>query len=470
MNKKSVLLVQPNYQRVNSKKNNIDNSTGAHPPLGLLYLAAILRENGFTPKIVDANLNRFTPDKIVEMADNFDIAGVSVFNQGYDFAVKLAKLLRKGVLKVCGGPFASGYVDEMLEQGFDIVVRGEGEFSFRSICRGHELEDIPGISWKKGTEIIHNKNDDFIDVNKIPFPARDLLPHGGTRWPYASAGTRVFPWAPIITSRGCPYACYYCSKAIHGFKFRMRDPESVIEEIIDLVERFGVREVHFVDDTFNFDVNRAIRICELIIESGKKISLRFAGGLRVDKITPELAKKLKQAGTSDVAFGIESGSQRVLDSIPKKITLDQIRQGVKNIQKEGMYTRGLFMLGLLADTEETMQQTIDFAKELNTDVASFSIATPYPGSKFYQMVKENGKLLINNWSDFGQTYGKLYYEYPGAPPPELVKKMFRKAYKDFYFRPGYNLRQIIKKRNFTDWKIAIRVGKDLLRNVFLRGK
>lgn len=462
--KLKILLVQPNYQNPSVSKGKIDNITGVHPPIGLMYLAAVLKRHGFSPEILDANLHRARVEAIIEKANRFDIVGVSVLNQGHDFAVKLVQHLKPQILKVCGGPHATGYYESLLNDGFDVVVLGEGETSFLAICQGTPLEQISGIAFKGENGLMVQPSNAFLDVNILPPPARELLPNGGTIWPYASAGTTRFPWAPIVTSRGCPFHCYYCNKTIHGHRFRARRPEDVVDEMAHLVRSFGVREFDIVDDVFNLDMARAIRICDLIIARDLNITMRFGNGIRADRISAELAKKLKRAGTSYVAFGLESGNQQVLNSIPKKITLDQIRCGVARIQAQGMHTTGLFMLGLLEDTEESMHQTIDFAKALNLDIAYFSIATPYPGTRFYDLVKERGKLLVSDWKDFNHSYGQVFYEYPGAPSKELVLKMFRKAYRSFYFRPGYMLTQISKSRSINDWRVVTRGAKDLCRN------
>lgn len=465
-----VLLVQPNYQKENAGPNKIDNIVGVHPPLGLLYLAAVLREESCSVQIADANVRRARAKDILPEASLYDVVGVSVLNQGHDFALSLAGGLPEGILKVCGGPHATGYAETMLQGGYDVVVRGEGEEALRQICKGLPLNDIPGIVFRNGNGFVRTAGPARLDVARIPLPARDLLPHGGTRWPYASAGTRMFPWAPVFTSRGCPFRCYYCNKTIHGHAFRPRPAEDVVNEMVILVEQYGVREFDIVDDVFNLDIGRAIRICDLIRRSGLRISMRFGNGIRADRVTPELARKLRAAGTHYVAFGLESGSQRVLDAIPKNITLTQVRRGVRLIQEQGIHTTGLFMLGLMEDDLTSMEQTIAFACSLNLDIAYFSIATPYPGSRFYEMVRERGRLLAEDWKDFNHSYGRMLYRYPGAPSPDLVHTMFRRAYRSFYFRPGYLARQALKRRNANDWTVTARGLRDLMRNLFVRGK
>jgi radical SAM superfamily enzyme YgiQ (UPF0313 family) len=468
MNSPRVLLIQPNYQR-NANADSIDNIVGVHPPLGLLYIAAVLRQAGLRPEILDANLKRLSPTETAGAAVGYDIVGVSVLNQAHDQAIEIARRLPPTVTKICGGPHATAYPEAMLKGGFDAVVRGEGEIATLRIAQGDALGVIPSLTWKRDGNVVHNPAGDPVDVASLPFPARDLLEGGGTRWPYASAGTQAFPWAPVLTSRGCPFACYYCNKSIHGFRFRSRPAQDVVGEIVDLVERYGVREIDIVDDIFNWDVGRAIAICDGIVSSGVKIRMRFGNGIRADRITPELAKKLKAAGVCYVAFGLESGAQEILDSIPKRITLDEVRAGVRMIQDVGIHTTGLFMLGLLHDNAETMQKTIDFARELRLDLAYFSLATPYPGTEFFDIISKEGRLVGNRWEDFNHSYGRLLYEHPDAPSRDLAQAYFRKAYRQFYLRPGYVLRQMLRYRTREEMRVMVRGVRDLARNLFLRG-
>lgn len=462
MSTKKVLLVQPNY--IEQRK------TGAwkvNPPLGLAYLAAVLEKNNIEVKILDANAENLTPEEVAKRVSEYDIIGVSLMAPAYKYSIQLSKQPElKNKLKVAGGPHATGYPEELLKDSdFDIVVIGEGEIPFLNIVQGKPLKQVNCIAYKENGNIIKTDLMKPPDPNTIPFPARHLLISNGVDKPYLSAATQITPWSPIFTSRGCPYNCVYCNKKIFGLGFRARSPENVIEEIELLVKKYGVKEINFYDDCFNFDLDRAEKILDMIIERNLKISLRMTNGIRVDKITKRFLEKLKKAGCVYVAYGIESGNQDVLDKIPKGITLDQVRNAVKLTKEVGLKVCGFFILGLLGDTKETMQQTIDFAKELKVDVASFNIMTPYPGTRLYDLVKKEGKFLTSDWGTFHHTSGKMCFIHPDIAPPEVVEEMYKKAIKEFYFRPSYMIKQLFKIRSYGEFVVMLRGIKGIFNSI-----
>ena len=452
------LLVQPNY--------NVARKTGVwmvNPPLGLTYLAAVLRQNNFEVEILDANAINLTVRQVAKKAEDYDVVGVSMMTPAHKFGVSLAKELPRKILKVAGGPHATGNAEELLKEGFDIIIRGEGEYTFLELLQNKDKRKIKGISYKKNKRIIHNPLRPFLDPNTLPLPARDLLPSNGVDVPYLSAATLYRPGSPVFTSRGCPWDCYFCNKKIFGRSFRPLTPENVIKEIKFLVEKYGVKEIDFYDDNWNHDLERAEKILDLIIKENLDIHLRCSNGMRVDRITEKFVKKFKRAGGEWISLGIESGNQKVLDKIPKHITLDQVRKAVKIIKNNDIIVTGFFMLGLIGDTRETMQDTIDFAKELNVDVAQFTIATPYPGTRMYDMICEDGEVMLKGWDTFHHTAGKMLYKYPETADPEVVEEMYKKAHREYYFRPEYIFRQLIKLKTKEHLNFMLRGLKTILR-------
>ena len=419
---------------------------GINPPLGLAYIAAVLEKENIEVDILDANILNLSPEQVVDHAKEkkADIVGISILTPAHNYSIKVAKLLPSKMISVAGGPHAGGLTDEILKEGFDVAIRGEGEYPLLELAQRKDLKEIKGLSYKKDNDIFHNESRAFLDPNALPLPARHLIIKNGVDRPYSSEGTRYFPWSPIFSARGCPYNCYYCNKLTFGTCFRPRTPEDVLSEIIELVSRYKVKELDFYDDCFNFDMERAEKILDLIISEKLKVYIRFSNGLRADKIDDNLLNKMKLAGCGYIAYGIESGSQKILDQIPKAIKLETVRKAVSLTKKHGITTMGFFMLGLLGDTEETMQQTIDFAKGLDLDSALFSITAPYPGTKMWQLIKQHGRILLNDWDDFFNTSGKMIYEYPDTATPSVVEAMYRKAIREFYFRPKYIFRQIPK--------------------------
>ena len=237
----------------------------------------------------------------------------------------------------------------------------------------------------------------------------------------------------------------------------------MLSELRYLKDKLHVREIDVYDDSFNFDLRRAEEILDLIIAEGLDLTFRFSNGLRADRITEDLVAKMKAAGTDYVAFGIESGDQDVLNKIPKGVTLDMIRSAVSLTKRAGITVTGFFMLGLVGDTKETMRKTIDFAKELDLDVASFGITTPYPGTGLWEMVMKDGQLLTSNLDELFHTSGRMLYKLPGTASPEEVEEAYRRAHKDFYFRTTYILRQLSRARSYRQIQVMAKGVKAVLK-------
>jgi radical SAM superfamily enzyme YgiQ (UPF0313 family) len=460
-----VLLVQSNYL--------VSRKSGAwlvNPPLGLAYIAAVLEEKGFKPEILDANVKNWSPEQVAEYAKGYDIVGISVLTPAERWASNVARLLPKKTLKVAGGPHSTGYPEDLVKKGFDISVIGEGEYTFLEIAEGKDLSKIEGICYNDDDNIITNPLRKPIDPNELPLPSRHLLINNGVDLPYISAGTKYRPWSPIFTSRGCPFDCNYCMKKVFGYQFRPRTPENVMKEIRFLVNELKIKELAIYDDTFNFDLDRAEKILDMIIAENIKVHIRFTNGIRADKVNENFLMKLKKAGCNYVAYGIESGNQEVLNKIPKCITLDQIREAVKLTKEVGIPVSGFFMFGLFGDTKETMQQTINFAKEVDLDMAAWNLATPYPGTKMFEEIKKNGKFLfdLNDWHNIQHTSGRMMFTHPDVASLKEVEDAYARAYKEFYLRPRYIIKQIIKIRSWTQFVGTLKGVVAIMKAIFRR--
>jgi len=456
-----VLLVQPNYR--------LQRETGQpweiNPPLGLCYIASVLEQNKIPVKIIEANALNLSVEDVVREAKGYDVVGISFMTPAHNFAVRVAKSLDKSVLKIAGGPQPTGIPEEVLKDGFDVVVRGEGEKTILEIAQSVPLKDVLGISYKEDGQIFHNNLRPLMsneEVDQLPLPARHLLPSNGVNIPYRSAATKWLPWSPIFSTRGCAYNCYFCHK-MFGYKTRFRDPEKVVNEMAYLKEKYGVKEIDFYDDCFNADLNFAHKVMDSIIAKNLKLHLRFSNGIRINNIDSDILRKFKQAGVDWISFGIESGNQEILNKIPKAITLDQIRQAVKLTKDVGITVCGFMILGLIGDTKETMQQTIDFAKELDLDMAVFGMLTPYPGSRVWEEIKKNGELLIKSWDDFHHTTARMTFRHPDVAPPEIVEEMYKKAHREFYMRPKYILKRASTINNVQDIRFMFRGLRSILR-------
>jgi len=420
-----------------------------YPPLGLAYLAAALKRKPNPPDItiIDANAERLsareTADRILEAGT--DLLGFTVTSPLVYSTLEIIDIVksRRDIPIIVGGPHPTIMAEHMLQNNkIDCVARGEGE---ETICEYYDyltgslpIEGIKGISFKGAAGVIHNPDRPLIcDLDSLPLPAWELFP---LKKYHSIAGKAGFS-LPVITSRGCPYDCVFCYKGIFGRTYRARDPEKILQELNYLVRNFKIDEFTVLDDNFALDEKRAIKICDEITKSGLNKPWRISNGIAAKSVSSGLFPKLKEAGCYQVAMGVESGSQRILDSIKKGVTLEQIRSVAKAVKDAGLETIAFFMIGNLGEDEKAMDETINFAIELDPDFAQFTIATPYPGTRMRQLILDEGKLLSDNWQDYASYGGLAVFEH-GSLTPELMERKYKEAYRRFYLRPRYILRRL----------------------------
>jgi anaerobic magnesium-protoporphyrin IX monomethyl ester cyclase len=444
-----VLLIQPNYRRIYAyaKKKEI---TPIFPPLGLAYIAAVLKKNNIEVKILEANalnLNHFQIKNKIESYSP-DIVGITSTTSLIEEAHQIALLCKKEIKVIIGGIHASSMPQETLEkfERFDFLIRGEGEFAMLEFVQGKNISKIKGLSYRKNEKIIHNSERELNDkLDELPFPARELLPMGK----YFSAGSKQNPSDYILSSRGCPYQCLFCADhLVHGRKFRFRSPENIILEV-EKIYKNGARDWDFVDDNFTLITERVEKFCDLMIKKGlnKKMSWRCSNGIRVDRINLGLLKKMKMAGCYMVSLGIESGNEKILDKMKKNIDLEKVRKAVKWCKEAGIETRGLFMFGNFGEDEKTMQDTINFAKSLDLDTATFHITIPFPNTDYWNIIKKEGEIYPKNYRDY-IAYGNVIFKH-GELDEKTLLKMQKKAYREFYFRPKIVLNAL---KSINSWK------------------
>ena len=439
MNKK-ILLIRPAPE----KEQFGDES---FLPLGLGYIAAILRKNNFDVKVFDLLIDKKSDDEVLNFIKYFlpSIIGFSAVTPVVNSAYRLAEKIKKtfpDIFLIIGGPHASALPEEPLNNFFDFVIIGEGENTIIDLLNNlNNPEKVKGIAYKQNGNMQITEPREFITaLDDLPFPARDLFPELKLYRGQEALGSRV-PVGSILTSRGCPFSCTFCFKAIFGNKFRARSPENILLEWIHLIKDYKVKEIAIVDDSFTTDVNRVIKFCDLLIKEKLKVRWSCPNGIRIDIGDIDMLKKMKEAGCYRVALGIESGNQEVLDKIGKRIKIEQIIKMVENCKRVGIKTMGFYMLGNPGEDEKTMQQTIDFAKKLRTDYAQFLLPIPYPRTKMYEEIKKNGKIFITDWSQYGQYEGSACFSYKNITP-ELLKAMLKKANKEYYFNFRYLIKQL----------------------------
>lgn len=418
-------------------------------PLGLAYIAAVLEKKGFTVAVLDCNVQK---EDLKKKLKTIQIAGIFTLTPNIYNAWRLAKKIKeydKKILVVLGGPHVSSLPEESLEQkDVDLVVRGEGEETILEICQTWPKKDfsrVKGLSYKKDKKIIHNSDRPFIkNLDSLPFPAWHLFPYkqyGPTRPTWIDKSKIVS--GTMITSRGCPYQCVFCFKAVHGYAYRFRSPENVIAELKWLKEKYSIDFIEFQDDAFNVLPERALKICQLMVKEKLNIKWSIPNGIsRVDNISKDFLWWAKKAGCVDIWFAIESGSQKVLDKvIGKKTTLKQIERAIKLAKEAGFPVGGFVCFGNPGETKKDMEKTIEFVCRLPLDRCQFTIVTPFPGSKLFFEMERKGKLLTHNWNDYGPFENKVYIN-DKITRPEIVRAIYRKAFRKFYLRPKYILKAI----------------------------
>jgi radical SAM superfamily enzyme YgiQ (UPF0313 family) len=427
-------------------------------PMGIAYLAAVASKAGYEISVIDANAEELTTEEVLKRINSVgsDIVAVSSVTaqiyRGWEI-LKALKGYRPEVTTVIGGVHPTSLPDESLAHHFiDFVVRGEAEETFpellNALDKRKSWKDIAGISYRMDQRIVHNPLRSLIEnLDRIPFPARHLFPFPRL---YASPFMVRPRYATMITSRGCPGGCIFCNKNIFGFSFRMRSPENVVAEIEYLKNEFRIEEFHMADDCFSWDAERVKGICQLLLE--KKLDIKWAcsNGIRVDTVNPDLLKLMKKSGCYRISFGVESGSQDILKKIGKRISLKEIEEAFRMAQEAGMITVALFMLGNAGENRQTMEKTISFSNRILTDYAQFTIATPFPGTPFFRLVEKNGRFLSRDWAQFG-VFSEPLFELDGLTR-ELMLRLYKQAYREFYFRPRQILFILYKRMRYLNMK------------------
>ncbi|MDR2699234.1 MAG: B12-binding domain-containing radical SAM protein [Nitrososphaerota archaeon] len=412
-----------------------------HPPfipLGIGYLAAVLERAGYQVDVIDCQAMKLTYDQFKEelAKRNPDVVGMSattlIYKSGGECA-KIAKEVNPKIVTLLGGSHVSFWDENALKEypELDIVVRKEGEVTLLELMErieaGKPYYDVVGTTCRNGDEIVKNPDRPYIqDLDSLPFPAHHLFPLDYLN----KFGVVIFP---VYTSRGCTFWCNFCSAVrMFGRGYRMRSPKNVVDELEHLVKDFGAQQFTFYDDAFSVDQNRVREICTLIQERGLKI--KWDCETRVDMVDRELLQTMKDAGCIAVWFGVEAGSQMVIDAMGKGYKLETIKNSFKTAQDIGLMTVASVVLGFPEETPETLRETTKFIEELNPDDVGYYIATPYPGTPMYELVTQKGWLKIADFNRYDTATPIFETPYISS---EQLKDMREKAFQSFYIRPSY---------------------------------
>lgn len=387
----TVTLVYPYFQPAN------DNSIFRFPPLGLGYIAAYLKTQGISVQLVDCTYMNRTEALEKIRRSRPRIVGIQAVFSLKEEALRMAELLRNDCeLLVVGGPLPTSNPEDFLPP-FDVVVIGEGEQTMcelaNAVQEGTSLARIRGIAFKEEGRTILTAHRDFIDnLDSIPFPARELLDNQA----YKNYYSKRFGYTTtsIITSRGCPFDCDFCSRPIFGNSFRSRTASNIADEV-EQVRKLGYERVWFADDCFTLDRKRLLAVCNELIH--KRVNVGWECLSRVDTVDSEVAEKMKKAGCLRVFFGIESGNDTILEVMKKHVTTRQAEEAVRIFKKVGIQVGAFFILGYPGENERTVLDTVRFASSLPLDYLSFTFPYPIPGTPLFDKVEN--KLTSKDWKE-----------------------------------------------------------------------
>jgi anaerobic magnesium-protoporphyrin IX monomethyl ester cyclase len=432
------------------------------PPLGLLYIASVLEAQGHQLAVQD-----FAVDGRVEKFDfsPWDAVGITTDTCRAEQAYGIARRAKDaGALVVMGGPHTHYCEEEALAPGHvDYVVHGEGEETMAELLAavgsGADPRQVPGLSWAEKTlsngevEIRRSgRRAPVDDLSALPFPSRHLL----RLHAYDKARVWGRSTATISTSRGCPSNCHFCSVPdFVGRRLRFRTLENVMREIDEIYHRHGYRALAFMDDNFTVNPQWASGIAEAIIERGYDLNLWLFS--RPDTIVrnPEMVRLLARAGTKTIFMGIESGREETLEAFNKRCAPDVAREAVALLKQEGIETLGAFILGALEDDREAVRQLVDYARELDTETAQFSILTPFPGTRLYQQLQP--RIKVRGWSEYDGSH--LVFDHPSFPGRSMERWLIWANIR-FYFRSRESI-----GRFFTFLRNRRRSGREPLHQI-----
>jgi len=384
------------------------------PSRGLLSLAAVLKRCGYAVDYIDADMDALSHAEVVARIRDFGSNAVGITMN--TFQVKAAQDLAGAIKRyngditvIVGGPHPSSFKGNVLRAcpWLDIASVSESEGTIEEIARAidgnGDFSEIKGICYRRDGDVHETEPRPLIeDLDTVPFPAYELA-GDLTRYPGALPVLNS-PSMHMMASRGCPFNCIFCTKSVWGNKMRFRSPQNTVDEVEHLHTMYGINEVFFQDDTMNMKRDWFFSVCDEIIRRGLNESMSFKTSFRVNErlVDEELLQKAREAGFWIIFYGVESGNQRILDTIKKGTTLEEIKRAFRLTREAGIKTIAAFMVGNVGETPKTVKDSIQLAKEIRPDYLGFSIATPLPGTAFHAIAKEKGWIYSEDFSSFSQ--------------------------------------------------------------------
>jgi anaerobic magnesium-protoporphyrin IX monomethyl ester cyclase len=476
----NILLVRPPLSNAELFSRGSRSSASLIPPLGLAYIAAYLKVRGHSCRILDGAAEPQPVSEIVRASRSYDVIGITVLSAYALRALELVNALKAAdgtPPLVVGGPHVTALPESMVRSGADFAVVGEGEQTALDLVEWlagsrdrQALRCIPGLGYiEDGGYVFTGRRPPIEPLDQVPLPDRTLLPMHLYRGSIARATAQ--PSHSLLASRGCPGACSFCSKLTFGTHVRYFSTERVLDEFFLLRDRYGARDVAVWDDNFVSNTDVAMAVCDGL--RARDFGCTWSVEARIDGVDRRVLSALKGAGCDFICYGIESGSQRILDYINKRLTKERIRETVAVTKKVGIPIRGYFMMGFPGETLEEMEETLRFAMELDVEVASFTLFIPMPGTREYRRACESGVFdpeyyLHRITPEFNFPDSPIYI--PEGFTAEQLMEFHRRAYSRYYFRPRVILKRIASLRNIRDVKSLLQGAYTLMSNALHKSR
>jgi radical SAM superfamily enzyme YgiQ (UPF0313 family) len=458
---------------------DIMDEMGNYPPLGLVFLATFVKQRCRYPvdvKLVDCVAERMNDNDIEIVIRDYspDMVAITTFTPNIVdalLACDITKKVNPNIKTFLGGHHTDSYPEETLSlPNVDMICRGEGEETMlkvvETIIEGKEFNGIPGFGYiKDGKPVIDMSLPYIADLDAIPLPDRSLIKNNL----YASILGADQNMATVISSRGCPNLCTYCYCPTK--RYRARSIDSLMSELRE-IRNSGIREVYFFDDLFNITAQRVIDLSEAMLDEGIDLKWSFRG--RVNAVSEEMMIIAKKAGCDRIHYGIETSDERRLKIIKKKTTIDMVRKAVALTRKHGITVIGNFMVGLPGETREDIYTTLRFMKNLNLDYSEIGVLIPFPNTELYRDGLERGILKTDYWKEFatdpnGVLSGFRPQVWTEILSQEELFKLAQKGFNQFYMRPTYILKRLLKTRSPKEFFSMAKGGLVLLRQM-INGK
>lgn len=448
---------------------------GVEPPFGLCYLAAVTRQQGLETYIIDAEALSLTKEETVErcLFKNPVYVGITATTPAINSAAKIAEALKekKSTLPILlGGCHVSAIPEETLRDypQFDMAVIDEGEETLRETIgrleRGLDVSSVKGLAIRDNSEVRLTGHRGFIkDMDSLPYPAFDLLPELKKYYRVSTQSVNRLPCVSLITSRGCFGKCTFCDTRVTGKLPRAHSAEYVVRMMRDFRENYGIKSIMFEDDNFLLFKKRLRRLSELLKK--ENLDVTWASTARVDTVDSEVLEIAKESGCWQVLYGVETGSQRILDFYRKNITLAKIEETLQLTKSKGLLTKGFLMMGNPLETDQTLEETTSFVKRLALDDISITFFTPFPGSEIYGEVDKYGT-FHRNWEKMS-CFDIVFV--PNGLSKEMLQDYQKKALRQFYFRPRIIFSYLKRIRSMGQLKELLSSGITLLKYTKLWG-